>query len=139
MIEAALLRGVSVPALNKWTKVFPCAGAVVLLSHFYDFGKEAFKFIFGALSEQEESNSEGQASEDRELGVPVKEVKRWRRLARRAQQKGNAFHGRRRVPLCKYDVDPSRGSSDDPALVPLPQRHVVVGQARSIRAIRRQR
>ena len=91
MIEAALLRGVSVPALNKWTKVFPCAGAVVLLSHFYDFGKEAFKFIFGALSEQEESNSEGQASEDRELGVPVNEVKRWRRLARRRNKKAMLF------------------------------------------------
>ena len=90
IIQNSLLRAVSVPALNKWTKVFPCAGAVVLLTHFHALVRDAFKAMFGALSEQDESDSE-EGSEDKALAVPVNEAKRWRKLARKRNKKATHF------------------------------------------------
>lgn len=74
LIQESLIRAVSVPALNKWTKVFPCTGAVTLLAHFHGLASEAFKSMFGALSEQEESQSDDGHEEDRALEVPVNEI-----------------------------------------------------------------
>ena len=92
LIQEGLLRAVSVPALNKWTKVFPCVGAVVLIAHFHHLAPDVFKSEFGALLEQEEqSASDEQASEDKGVGVPVNEVQKWRRLARKRNKKALAF------------------------------------------------
>ena len=91
LIQESLIRAVSVPALNKWTKVFPCTGAVTLLAHFHGLASEAFKSMFGALSEQEESQSDDGHEEDRALEVPVNEIKKWRKLARKRNKKAMMF------------------------------------------------
>ena len=90
-IHNSLLRAVSVPALNKWTKVFPCAGAVVLLVHFHTLARDAFKDMFGALSEQDDESDSEEGSEDRALAVPANEAKRRRKLARKRNKKAAHF------------------------------------------------
>ena len=87
-----LLRPIAVPALNKWTKVFPCVGACVLLSSFSDSGPTLFKHLFGkqdvaALSELDSSGDE----EDEALNVPINEVKRWIKLAKKRNAKAANF------------------------------------------------
>lgn len=87
-----LLRPVSVPALNKWTKVFPCVGACVLLASFSDVGQSTFRTKFGdremhSLSELDSSDNE----EDEALHVPINEIKRWRKLAKKRNAKATSF------------------------------------------------
>ncbi|CAE7907967.1 SSRP1 [Symbiodinium sp. KB8] len=92
LFSECLLRPIAVPALNKWTKVFPCIGACVLLASFSDIGQQAFQQQFGnlgpeALSEQENSGD----AEDEALKVPINEVERWKKLARKRNAKAQRF------------------------------------------------
>lgn len=89
-----LLRPAVVPALNKWTKVFPCVGATVLLSSFCNVAKICFDRQF-TLSERASSESSDENPEDKALGVPLNEVKKWRKLARKRNEKARKFIGDR--------------------------------------------
>ena len=95
LFRECLLRPIAVPALNKWTKVFPCIGACVLLSFFGDVGQHVFSKQFGKHDKHEtdtlsELDSSGDA-EDEALRVPVNEVKRWKKLARKRNAKATSF------------------------------------------------
>ena len=91
LFNECLLRPIAIPALNKWTKVFPCIGACCLLASFSDIGQKTFQ-QFGnlsteALSEQENSGD----AEDEALKVPINEVERWKKLARKRNAKAQRF------------------------------------------------
>ena len=92
LFNECLLRPIAIPALNKWTEVFPCIGACCLLASFSDIGQKTFQQQFGnlsteALSEQENSGD----AEDEALKVPINEVERWKKLARKRNAKAQRF------------------------------------------------
>ena len=92
LVCKCLLRPIAVPALNKWTKVFPAVGCCVLLASFSDIGQCAFRQQFGkqevgALSELDSSDEE----EDAALNVPINEVKRWIKLAKKRNAKATSL------------------------------------------------
>ena len=65
-----LFKAMSIPALNKWTKIFPAAGHCVLLSQLWGLGPAAFKAQFAEPSGQVSSSSEeGVVAEDANLAV----------------------------------------------------------------------
>lgn len=83
---AKLLVAISVPALNKWTKVAPCIRHVAVLQSFCDLVPQAAKQLVPPAEEDSESDREGQA-----LGVPADENKAWRKLARMRVRKACFF------------------------------------------------
>ncbi|CAE7538303.1 unnamed protein product [Symbiodinium sp. CCMP2592] len=92
LVSECLLRPVVVPALNKWTKVFPCIGACVLLGSFSDVAQSIFRERFGdrevhSLSELDSSDD----ADDEALHVPINEVKRWIKLAKKRNAKATSF------------------------------------------------
>ena len=87
-----LFKAMSIPALNKWTKIFPAAGHCVLLSQLWGLGPAAFKAEFAEPSGQVSSSSEeGVVAEDANLAVPINEMKKWRRLARKRNARAMHF------------------------------------------------
>ena len=92
LIYEFLLRPAQIPALNKWTKAFPCVGATVLLASFSGVARFCFDKQF-KLSERASSESSAEDPEDKALGVPLNESKRWRKLARKRNEKARRFVG----------------------------------------------
>ena len=89
LVRKVLMHHMSIPALNKWTTVAPCASLVAGQQAFCRVIPDAFEACFGSL--EEVSDSSEAADEGAELGQPVDQTKRWRKLARRRQKKAAAF------------------------------------------------
>ena len=79
LLEQVMLKPISVPALNKWTKVAPCIRHVSLLQNFCSLAPKAFKAGLPIPSNPCEASSE---DEGEQVGAPVNESKVWKKLAR---------------------------------------------------------
>ena len=89
ILDDCFIKPMSIPALNKWTKVYPSFGQTVILFQFHDVVPRAIKARLGsAAGPVDESSSD---EEEKKLGVPLNETKRWRKLARKRNQKASAF------------------------------------------------
>ena len=84
-----MVKPMSIPALNKWTKVYPSFGQTVLLFHFHDLVPKALQSRLGSVSDPVDSSSE--AEEEKQLGVPMNETKKWRKLARKRNRRAATF------------------------------------------------
>lgn len=83
VIEECLVKPLPIPALNKWTKLFPTFAHNVLLAHFFDFVSGAFSDLFGqAATAAADGLSSSEDEEAKALGAPVNEMKTWRKLAK---------------------------------------------------------
>ncbi len=67
-----LLRPLTVPALNKWTKVAPCVGLVTLLQHFCKAIPRAMQEEFQA---ETRADSGGEEDEGAALGAPINQTR----------------------------------------------------------------
>ena len=88
LVRKVLMHHMSIPALNKWTTVAPCASFVAAQQHFCGVLPAAFEACFGNLPEASESSQEDQGAA---LGQPIDQTRRWRKLARRRQKKAVMF------------------------------------------------
>ena len=91
-ISKTLLRPIPVPAMNKWTKVFPTMGLTVLISQFYGIIPGAFSDLFGKeTADLLSSESSSENEEDKALDAPINEAKKWRKLARKRNLRACRF------------------------------------------------
>lgn len=88
LVQKVLMHQMSIPALNKWTTVAPCASLVAAQQHFCEVLPAAFEACFG---NRQEVSEESDVDEGVALGQPVDQTARWRKLARKRQQKGSIF------------------------------------------------
>lgn len=86
LLSSRLLTVISVPALNKWTKVAPCVRHVAVLQNFCGLVAAACQLLIPPPEESSEEEDEGQA-----VGVPLDESKAWRKLARQRVRKACHF------------------------------------------------
>ena len=91
MLAEALVRPMPFPAMNKWTKISPAVGHNTLLGACHGIFRDALVAEFGSLTEQGDDESEEENREDQELGVPLNEIKRWRKLARKRNLRAMHF------------------------------------------------
>ena len=86
LLTSKLLTCISVPAMNKWTKVAPCVRHVAVLQSFCNLVPQACKELCPPPEDDSGSEDEGAA-----VGVPVDESKAWRKLARLRVRKACFF------------------------------------------------
>ena len=91
VLAEALVRPMPFPAMNKWTKISPAVGHNTLLGACHGIFRDALVAEFGSLTEQGDDESEEENREDQELGVPLNEIKRWRKLARKRNLRAMHF------------------------------------------------
>ena len=89
MLRDLFMHQLSVPALNKWTTVSPCATTVAAMQHFCGIFPQVFRECFPAKPSGRCSSS-GE-DEGAELGQPIDQTKAWRRLARKRERKAALF------------------------------------------------
>ncbi|CAE7386793.1 unnamed protein product [Symbiodinium sp. CCMP2592] len=88
LVQKVLMHQMSIPALNKWTTVAPCASLVAAQQHFCEVLPDALQACFG---NRQEVSEESEVDEGVALGQPVDQTARWRKLARKRQQKASIF------------------------------------------------
>lgn len=86
LLTSRLLTAISVPAMNKWTKVAPCVRHIAVLQNFCGLVPEACQRLFPPPEEDSGPEDEGQA-----VGAPLDESKAWRKLARLRVRKACHF------------------------------------------------
>ena len=86
-----LFKSLTAPALNKWTKLFPVAAHVTLLGQIYELGPAVFKAEFGKDEETLQDTSSDEAPENKEIDMPINQIAKWRKLARKRNRRAMEF------------------------------------------------
>lgn len=91
LVGETVFKAMTVPAMNKWTKIFPAAAQCVLLAQLFGLGPAAFKAEFESQALRVSDSSSEEAQQDRDTQVPVNEIAKWRKLARRRNARALHF------------------------------------------------
>ena len=91
LIRRVFMNQLSIPALNKWTTVSPCATLVAAMQHFCGVLPKVFQVCYPTQPSGQCSSSSSEQDEGAALGQPVDQTKVWRKLARKRQRKAAIF------------------------------------------------
>ena len=91
LLRRVFMNQLSIPALNKWTTVSPCATIVAAMQHFCGVFPRVFQECYPTKPSGRCSSSSSEQDEGAALGQPIDQTRVWRKLARKRQRKAAIF------------------------------------------------